>query len=190
MECAVECYFTQPSPDVPNNRLPVLIYRNVLPRPLTEETATACLSSHKWEKRGTWGHISIRHFHPNSHECYGVFQGSSTLLIGAIDTDVGRGCQVSLQAGDVIVLPAGTAHSSLSSSDDYRYIGVYPNVLAGRAHDAVCKGCPKWTNEVGDNPAHSFKETVRRVGFPEEDPVYGIDGPLMRLWHPLVLAKL
>lgn len=56
----------------PNSRLPVLIYRDVLPLPLSEDKTTEFLESHDWEKRGVWGHIPIRHFHPNSHECYGM----------------------------------------------------------------------------------------------------------------------
>jgi uncharacterized protein YjlB len=55
----------------------------------------------------------------------GIFQGNSTLLLGKIED--GEGIQVDVRAGDVI-LPAGTAHSSLESYDDYRYIGVYPKV--------------------------------------------------------------
>lgn len=79
--------------------------------------------------QGTWGHIDIRHFHPNSHECYGIFRGTSTLLIGQIQA--GQGARIDVAAGDVIVLPAGTSHSSLESSSDYRYIGVYPSVSPG-----------------------------------------------------------
>lgn len=36
--------------------------------------------------------------------------------------------EVTVEAGDVIVFPAGTAHSSLHSSEDYQYVGVYPEV--------------------------------------------------------------
>lgn len=83
--------------------------------------------------QGTWGHIDIRHFHPNSHECYGIFRGTSTLLVGQIEA--GHGAKIDVAAGDVIVLPAGTAHSSLESSSDYRYIGVYPAVSFPDAAD-------------------------------------------------------
>lgn len=48
------------------------------------------------------------------------------MLLGKIEQ--GKGLEVDVQAGDVIVLPAGTAHSSLESSSDYQYIGVYPQV--------------------------------------------------------------
>lgn len=48
------------------------------------------------------------------------------MLLGKIST--GQGMEVDVKTGDVIILPAGTAHSSLASSSDYRYIGVYPQV--------------------------------------------------------------
>lgn len=62
----------------------------------------------------------------------GVFQGTSTLLLGAAggDLDPSTGVKVTLHAGDVLVLPAGTAHSSVDAdnSPEYRYVGVYPEV--------------------------------------------------------------
>ncbi|KAH7009860.1 hypothetical protein EDB80DRAFT_891995 [Ilyonectria destructans] len=178
MAQTVQCYFLSGSPDVPNNRLPVLHYRGVLPEPYTEETATQFLTSNKWEKRGTWGHIGIRHFHPNSHECYGIFRGHSTLLLGQISPTGENGVEINVKTGDVIVLPAGTAHSSLRSSSDYRYIGVYP------------EGCPRWRNETGKRPATNFTEDIKAVGMPEMDPVYGSEGPLVNLWQKPVLSKL
>ncbi|RKK13783.1 hypothetical protein BFJ66_g16887 [Fusarium oxysporum f. sp. cepae] len=176
MSSSVECYLVPRTDDAPNSRLPILVYRDVLPQPRTEETATRFLTTHRWEKRGTWGHIAIRHFHPNSHECYGIFQGSSTLLLGKIQK--GKGIEVSVKAGDVVVLPAGTAHSSLESSSDYRYIGVYP------------KGCPKWRNEMGKKSSAVFLDTIDEVDTPEDDPVYGPDGPLPMLWRHTHRAKL
>ncbi|KAJ4855288.1 cupin domain-containing protein [Trichoderma breve] len=176
MSLSVECYLLGPTNDAPNSRLPVIHYRNVLPQPQTEETTTQFLTRTGWEKRGTWGHIGEPHFHPNTHECYGIFQGHSTLLLGKIND--GNGVQVDVNTGDVIVLPAGTAHSSLRSSDDYRYIGVYP------------KECPKWTNEMGERPPASFVQTIGAVARPRADPVYGKQGPLVSLWNAKRKAKL
>lgn len=68
-----EQYQIPPNEFAPNSSLPVLIYRDVLPLPLSEDKVTEFLESHDWEKRGVWGHIPRRHFHPNSHECYGAF---------------------------------------------------------------------------------------------------------------------
>lgn len=56
-----------------------------------------------------------------------VFQGSSTLLVGAgpLD-DENAGKTIFMKAGDAIVLPAGVSHCSKDFQDEYRYIGVYP----------------------------------------------------------------
>lgn len=63
-----------------------------------------------------------------THVSPGIFRGSSKLLLGRIKADLEGGLEVSVGTGDVLVLPAGTAHSCLDSTPDYRYIGVYPEV--------------------------------------------------------------
>ena len=68
-----EMYFLKPSEYAPNNELPVLVYRDCLPLPLSEEKTKTFLESHAWVRKGTWGHIDVRHFHPNTHECYGLY---------------------------------------------------------------------------------------------------------------------
>ncbi|KAH8702350.1 hypothetical protein BGW36DRAFT_372663 [Talaromyces proteolyticus] len=176
----VNTYFLQSTVYAPNSSLPVLHYRNVLPYPATEENVTSFLTAHKWEKRGTWGHIPTRHFHPNSHECYGIFRGSSTIVLGVGGGDESGGLRVRVQAGDVIVLPAGTAHSMADSTEDYRYIGVYP------------EGCPRWRNELGEKPISlaDLRKEIQSVGFPKQDPVFGTHGPMMRLWDLDVKSRL
>ncbi|OJI98764.1 hypothetical protein ASPVEDRAFT_50389 [Aspergillus versicolor CBS 583.65] len=182
MVTAPSTYYLPPTEHTPNNPLPVLHYRNVLPKLRTEEEVTKFLTAHKWEKRGTWGTIWTSHFHPNCHECYGVFQGTSTLLLGAAGGDgiSNAGLRITVHTGDVIVLPAGTGHGSVESTDDYRYIGVYP------------EGCPKWKNEFGKKRIDdkTFQSEIAGVASPEEDPVYGKDGPLMQLWSQPLRANL
>ncbi|KAL4799462.1 hypothetical protein BDV19DRAFT_400729 [Aspergillus venezuelensis] len=179
---SIQTYFLGPTSHAPNSGLPIIHYRGVLPEPLTEESVTEFLTRDRWGKmgQGTWGHIAIRHFHPNSHECYGIFQGSSTLLLGVGGGDQVGGLEVDVRAGDVIVLPAGTAHSCAKSSKDYRYIGVYP------------QGCSRWRNEMGSKPIDfaSLREETENVAMPEADPVYGVGGPLMQLWRRPEKAKL
>ncbi|KAF9883610.1 hypothetical protein FE257_003117 [Aspergillus nanangensis] len=107
------------------------------------------------------GKTEIRHFHPNSHECYGAFQGSSTLLLGAAAGDGNEtGLKITVRAGDVLVLPAGTAHSSVDSQGDYRYVGVYP------------QASPRWRNEFGKTPIdlRALRKEIFGVYLPEEDP--------------------
>ncbi|KAG7042651.1 cupin domain protein [Colletotrichum scovillei] len=75
-----EAYPLKRTTHCPNNDLPVLIYRNVL-QPLNEESASEILQRHGWEKKGTWGTISLKHFHPNTHECYGKSISSAETFI-------------------------------------------------------------------------------------------------------------
>jgi uncharacterized protein YjlB len=46
-----EQYPLRPTTNVPNNPLPALVYRNVLPTPLDSESAKQLCESHGWEKR-------------------------------------------------------------------------------------------------------------------------------------------
>ncbi|KAK2744266.1 hypothetical protein FQN57_004351 [Myotisia sp. PD_48] len=169
---AVERFYLRPTIYSPNSRLPVLLYQNVLPQPHTEENAKKFLETNDWEMRGAWGHIPIPHFHPNTHECYGIFQGSSTLIIGRGKNDSVGGIYIPVQTGDVIVLPAGTTHCCSNSKGDYRYVGVYP------------KQAPRWRNEYGNQPVDvvAIQGDLSRVEMPTQDPVYGHRGPLIYYW--------
>lgn len=51
MVTAPSTYYLPPTEHTPNNPLPVLHYRNVLPELRTEEEVTKFLTAHKWEKR-------------------------------------------------------------------------------------------------------------------------------------------
>ncbi|KAH6972347.1 hypothetical protein BKA56DRAFT_635379 [Ilyonectria sp. MPI-CAGE-AT-0026] len=168
-----EIYRFSQTPFVPNSRLPVLIYRNVLPQPHQEETAKQFLENNQWLRGGTFGAFSRHHFHPNTHECYAVFQGSSTLLIGVGPTEDEKGGQkVFMEAGDVIILPAGVSHCTKDIHEDYKYLGVYP------------KGSQKWKNEwcKDGGRCSSLREEAESVPTPEWDPVHGLKGPLSELW--------
>lgn len=183
-----EQYYIKPTAHCPNNVLPVLVYRDVLPRPHNEVTTSEALEKYGWEKRGTFGTINIKHFHPNTHECYGVFQGSSELVFGAGGADdpaAGVTCRV--YPGDVIVVPAGVAHASVPTvgkpkvkwdldEDElhYKYIGVYP------------RDGPIWKVEYGKEEVPQndpLIEEIALVDIPADDPISGPDGPLCQIWR-------
>lgn len=58
-----------------------------------------------------------------------ILQGSSRLVLGRErhKTSTG-GVEIDVTAGDVVVVPAGVSHRSITARDAYRYIGVYPEV--------------------------------------------------------------
>lgn len=76
-------------------------------------------------------------------ESQGIFRGQSVLLLGEGHSDASGGERISVSAGDVVVLPAGTAHSSVTSTDDYRYVGVYPKVSTAMPNTIIIPGFRK-----------------------------------------------
>lgn len=126
-----ETYFLQrPTPHVPNSPLPVLVYRSALPLNPTPESTCELIEGNNWLEGGIFKHYPVHHFHSITHECYAVFKGCSKLLLGRgpLDPATEDDLLVDLNEGDVIVLPAGVAHCSLESSEDYEYVGLYPKV--------------------------------------------------------------
>ena len=72
-----------------------------------------------------------------------------------------NGTELDLAAGDVAILPAGTGHQCLSSSDDFSVVGAYP------------PGPPmQITRPTPENHAKALK-TIPEVKLPKTDPVTG-----------------
>lgn len=123
-------FIKKPTLHVPNSQLPVLIYRSALP-PNPDVTSTcAIIEPNNWIKGGVFKHYPTPHFHSVTHECYAVFKGHSRFLLGRgpLDPTSKDDTFVDLRRGDVIVLPAGVAHCNVESSEDYEYVGLYPEV--------------------------------------------------------------
>jgi uncharacterized protein YjlB len=148
---------------IPNSRLPLLVYRQALPAdPAAMERAFA---EHGWG--GGWrnGIYPFHHFHSTAHEVLGIARGEAAVRFGGP-----KGSTVTVRAGDVVVIPAGVAHCKERDSGDLLVVGAYP----GGADYDLRRGDPAEHDEAASNAA--------RVGVPEQDPVSGRDGPLLRLW--------
>src|SRR5687768_15047118 len=105
-----------PSADAPNNpALPVLVYRGVLGRQASEKERLfqQHFAGSGW--RGVWksGIYDYNHFHPDAHEALGIASGSAKVQVGG---EAGK--TLDLEAGDLIVLPAGTGHRKISGSEN------------------------------------------------------------------------
>ncbi|MDT3722346.1 cupin domain-containing protein [Pseudomonas oryzihabitans] len=149
---------------IPNSRLPVLLYRQV---PLQGTDRAAALerlfAEHDWPPQWRYGVYDYHHYHPNAHEVLGVAQGQATLRLGGE-----QGQDVSVAAGDVVVLPAGTGHRSLESSADFLVIGAYP------------PGQEDFITQRADPGVHArLLELIAQVPLPATDPVTGREG----LWR-------
>jgi uncharacterized protein YjlB len=154
----------------PNNpRLPLVLYRDVVRRRRGLDPAAVCedlFAAHGWKDSWRNGIYEFLHFHTRTHEVLGVARGEARVQFGG---DKGR--TLSLKAGDVVVLPAGTGHRRISASDDLLVVGAYPS--RGGAYDE-----PK-PREVDHQRA---VERIAKVPPPAQDPVYGRGGPINDLW--------
>jgi uncharacterized protein YjlB len=141
---------------VPNNpRLPVLVHRHVWPG---GEAATieAIFASHGWQPAWQNGINAALHFHSTAHEVLGIVIGSAQVQLGDA---TGPTCQV--QAGDVLVLPAGTGHRRVTASPDLLVVGAY---AAGHQPD-MCDARPE--------AAPAARARIARLPDPPGCPVRG-----------------
>ncbi|AKD01892.1 cupin domain-containing protein [Pontibacter korlensis] len=161
-------YLLEPHGSIPNNqRLPLLVYRQVFRHKddLVSQFKEA-FAQHNWH--GSWvnGVFDYHHYHSKAHEVLGVTAGSAVIILGGPG-----GRETEVQAGDMLVLPAGTGHCLKSSSSGFKVVGAYP---AGQQNYDICT--------EDDNPEEKRKN-ILQVSLPTQDPVFGAEGPLVRHWH-------
>lgn len=154
--------------NIPNNpRLSLLVYRGVLDT--GREVASSCEALFKrnhWPPAWRDGVYDYHHYHTTAHEVLGIVRGAARVRFGGPN-----GQAVDVQAGDVVVIPAGVAHCNEGASADLLVVGGYPE---GQDWDI----CPAKPDEKGCAAAD-----IDRVPPPAADPVYGKDGPLMAQWR-------
>jgi uncharacterized protein YjlB len=156
--------------DVPNSPYPALVYKRARDLSASKDPETEIenlFRANGWG-RDMWrnGVYPYVHYHPKIHETLGVARGSAILRIGG-----NGGETLTVEAGDVLVLPAGTGHQRLSASADFCVIGAYPP----EGEYSLCR--------AGDSEAYrSGLQTAPNVPVPQDDPVHGKGGQLCRLW--------
>jgi len=163
---AVQALRLQRNGWVPNNpRLPVLVYPQAIavqgsdPAALFERTFAA----NGWPPQWRYGVFDYHHYHTEGHEVLGVASGSARLMLGGPDGHV-----VPVRAGDVLLLPAGTGHCNLGSSDDFLVVGAYP---PGQ-HADICRAAPTAAQQA----------RIDGLPFPGSDPVQGAQGAVRHYW--------
>lgn len=149
---------------VPNSRLPLLVYEAAL----ADRSAGAVqdlFAAHGWPGGWVNGVFAHHHYHSTAHEVLGVIAGWAEVLFGGPG-----GKRLRVEAGDVVVVPAGVAHCNVGQGDGFRCVGAYP---------------------LGQHPDHCRDSAADRDGalvniaavpLPAQDPVFGAGGPLFDAW--------
>lgn len=107
-----------------NNRLPVLVYRQVF--------AGESVSASHWEQLFKQNHFgrswrdgifTYHHYHSTAHEALGCYAGHARVRLGGDSERVRR--DVELHAGDCILIPTGVAHKNIGQDADFGVVGAY-----------------------------------------------------------------
>ncbi len=162
--CSIHTRLFTDDGTIPNHpTLPVVIYSGAFPA--SPDAMEDVFNRNGWLNSWTNGVFDYHHYHSNAHEVLGVISSEVTLRLGGE-----QGETVTLRAGDVVVLPAGTGHRRLDASSDFRIVGAYPQ---GMSYN-VRTGAP------GEHE-QALKE-IPHVPVPDTDPVFGEQGPLLEHW--------
>jgi uncharacterized protein YjlB len=126
--------------------------------------------SNGWGDSWRDGIYDYVHYHSRIHEVLGMARGEGKVQFGGH-----RGRIVTLKAGDVAVLPAGTGHQRLSAGKDFLVIGAYPP-------------SGKYDECTSSEDHKRALTTIPKVRRPRKDPVYGTKGPLLRAWPSMRMS--
>ena len=145
-----------------NSRLPVLLWRQGIPvdnRSNGADIIEQRFRDNGWE--GSWqnGIFTYHHYHSTAHEVLGIGRGSVTVQLGGPSGET-----LDLSAGDVALLPAGTAHCNLGASGDLIVVGAYPP----DQRPDILRGKP------GERP--DADQNIAEVELPSTDSISGASG--------------
>lgn len=124
------------------------------------------LETNGWTNTWVDNILEKHHYHSNAHEVLVALKGSARVQFGGPN-----GITLRFEQGDVIIIPAGVAHMKLDEDDGFTCLGGYPD---GQEYD-MNYGKPE------ERPAAD--ENIKKVPLPGNDPLYGMDGPLIKNWR-------
>jgi len=164
---APEAYHFADDGHIPNSRYPLLVYRQAFEArgPAGAVWLEQHFAGHRWTNSWRNGVYPFHHYHSTSHEVLGVYAGSARLQLGG---EGGRA--VAVQAGDILVIPAGVGHKKLAASPDFGVVGAYPD---GRHWDLL-------RGEPGERPLAD--QHIAALPRPSTDPLLGASGGLLLQW--------
>ena len=149
------------------SRFPLIVYRGALEGDACNPDGCADLFRRNgWQ--GTWlnGVFSYWHYHLLAHEVLGCVAGSARVGFGG-----DHGIATDINAGDVVVIPAGVGHKRWSQRPGFLVVGGYP---LGQ-HGAV--------TSASDIDLETAIRESTAVPAPISDPVFGSTAGLPEIWQ-------
>lgn len=161
-----KAYYFNDDGIIPNHTFPVILYPKVIGLADCSDWLEKTFIKNNW--LNNWRDIVLPydHFHSNTHEVLGLGWGNVSLKIGGAHGQIFH-----LHAGDVIIIPAGVGHYSVSEHTNYQIVGGYPN---GHEWDL------KTGLEAGERA--QILKAISAVQMPEKDPIFGHEGLLLDKW--------
>ncbi|KIW72113.1 hypothetical protein PV04_00333 [Phialophora macrospora] len=202
----VQKYQLPPTALVPNSPFPLLHYTGLF-SPGTEIKAADIydlFTQNGWRVQWIfrYGPTQRSHYHGGAHECMAVLSGTATIRFGVADTspDLDEnthgpareegGIEIEAKAGDVFLLPAGTAHKTYNTKPEAEFTLLSPGDGHGIGADdaraalanvklsgftmlgAYPEDGSAWDSKRGGEDVGSY-EKIWSVGKPHKDPVLG-----------------
>lgn len=109
---------------VPNNaHFPLTVYRGAFEAGDTRAEARieAQFAKNGWSGGWVNGIYPFHHYHATAHEVLGLARGWAEVQFGGP-----KGPSITVEAGDVVLIPAGVGHCRIDASDDLSVVGAYP----------------------------------------------------------------
>lgn len=161
----IEHFTLPPGPSTPNSKLPVIVYRCAL----DSDGDLAGAFEITFRRNGwgdTWrnGIFDYHHYHSRAHEALGIAEGNGRVLLGGAG-----GVECELAVGDCVLLPAGTGHCKIMSSENFLVVGAYP---PGQHADMQTQA-----------PTQAVLDAIRHCALPSAAPVDDPELVMQRLWR-------
>ena len=150
---------------IPNSKYPLLIYKNAFLQRGSDgaQWLEDHFASLNWSNSWRNGIYDFHHYHSTSHEVLGVYSGRALVQLGGE-----QGEKLTIEAGDIIVIPAGVGHKNLGG-ENLGVVGAYPD---GRTWD-INRGAP------GERP--QTDKNIAALPIPATDPLSNGKG-LSEIW--------
>ncbi len=151
---------------IPNSKFPLILYRKAFNNHGIDGASwlEKKFASNNWTNSWRNGIYDFHHYHSTSHEVLGIYSGSAWVHLGG---ELGE--KVKVNAGDIIIIPAGVGHKNLGS-ESLGVVGAYPD---GRSWD-LKRGLS------GERP--KADQNIASLPMPDADPLLGQESGLRKLW--------